>query len=150
MPQATDFLLGKHLYSIDLWAFNLNDDGTVVWDTEAVSIHAYINAVRPSTRRETTDLRPIHQIEMNDVVTGKGNFLDLSVIQRSGSYNELSRINQYFTHLNVESVMGAEDLVGYYSIRDWDGGISDHGGNVSTMSLGPTYLGETPVTITGG
>jgi hypothetical protein len=127
----------------DLTAITITPVTAIDHTTGAMTLGAAVDLVGVILETDATlqiinqDIRPVNEPGMNEVPISSGRTLRIAVIQEF-----VSPINQVVEdtltrRFQVHRLEGGEDRLGYYTLRNWNGGIKDRGMNPAVLELGP-------------
>lgn len=135
------YLLGSHLTAITVASVSVDASGT--WTVGAAnSIRAYIQTVDGTLSNETEDIRPVWEIQQNNVRVGVGNSLRIGALQNSAAANLLVTLAAGFTYCQVAWTQGASTFTGKYIIGSLGYGVNARGANLNTLDLLPVNDGS--------
>jgi hypothetical protein len=141
-----NFELGVDLTQVSLTGWSLVSGAWTVGST--FNVLAYTDELAHTIEEEAEDVRPVWDLQMNDLRTGFGNALRIVTLKTSAAANALNTIVNTYPIVNVAYTMGKEVFTGFYRVGRYEGGVRGRGGQRLTLDLRPINSGGAQVAYT--
>jgi len=135
----------RWLYGTDLTAITIQGaivaGGALSLDGAVRTLTLQTRSVVPELRIENRDVRAVNSLQINEVRTGQGFGLRLSILQEGLALDELTNLVFNYIYARVSFTAGAQHHVGWFNVSGWTGGVQDLAENPVEVTLGPVDPG---------